>query len=206
MTPGPPEDDEELIEEVVEATGVRGYLTAALIVLVVVVVIAVVVRSGLIGRVGNEDQLRATVDDAGVWAPLLFVGLMVLLVPLNVPGVIFVVPSTTLFGTVGGIALSLLGGFIASAIGVVAARRFGRAAFEKRVPPRIRALERHLAQRGFVGVVVARCFTYLLQPVDWLYGLSTIPMRTVLLGTLVGLVPPTVVIALGGGGILDLVL
>ena len=74
------------------------------------------------------------------------------------------------------------------------------------MPPRIRKLERHLAKRGFAGVVVARCFTYLLQPVDWLYGLSSIPMRTVLAGTFVGLVPPTVVIALSGGGILDLVL
>ena len=32
---------------------------------------------------------------------------LVLLVPLNVPGLVFVIPATTLFGTVPGIALSL---------------------------------------------------------------------------------------------------
>ena len=37
-----------------------------------------------------------------------------------------------------------------------------------------------------------------MQPVDWLCGMSSIPMRTVALATLVGLVPPTLVVALGG--------
>lgn len=199
-------DEEEFVEEVVEATGVRAYLGGALIAVVVVAVVVVVVRSGLIGHVGDAERLQDTVEGAGVWAPLLFVGLMVLLVPLNVPGVLFVIPSTTMFGTVGGIVLSLVGGFLASAVGVVAARRFGRSAFESRLPPRLRAVERHISQRGFVGVALARCVTYLTQPVDWLCGLSSIPMRTVLAATFVGLIPPTVVIALSGGGILDLLL
>ena len=43
--------------------------------------------------------------------PLLFVGLMVVLVPLNVPGLLFVVPATTLFGTVGGVGLGLFLGW-----------------------------------------------------------------------------------------------
>lgn len=158
--------------------------------------------SGLVGHLSDEERLRSNVDAAGAWGPLLFVGLMVLLVPLNVPGVLFVVPATTLFGTAGGIALSLVGGYVASVIGVVVARSLGRAALESRLPPRIRRLEARLSAKGFRAVVVLRMFTYLAQPVDWLCGLSSIPMRTVLTGTLVGLVPPTVVIALAGDGLL----
>ena len=131
---------------------------------------------------------------------------MITFVPLNVPGLVFVIPSTTLFGDVPGVLLSLTGGFIASWIGIVAARKLGRHRFEARLPERILRLEQRLSARGFWAVVVSRVFTFLFQPVDWLWGLSTLPMRTVLLGTLVGLVPPTVVVAVSGGGLLDLVL
>jgi len=170
----------------------------------VVGLVAAVVLSGVIGRFTDQDELRATIDGAGVWGPLLFVGLMMLLVPLNVPGLLFVVPATTLFGTVGGVVLSLIGGFLASAIGIVGARRLGRDAFITRLPPRLQRLEGRLCERGFWAVVALRSVTFLLQPVDWLCGLTRMPMRTVLAGTFVGLVPPTLVIALTGGGVLDL--
>lgn len=173
---------------------------------IVATVAWLVLGSGLVEQVRDQDELRRSVEGAGIWGPVLFVGLMVLLVPLNVPGLLFVIPATTLFGLAGGIALSLTGGFLASTVGILAARRFGRSWFEARMPPRVRELEAKLSERGFWAVALVRCFTFLLQPVDWLCGLSSIPMRTALLGTFVGLVPPTVVIAVSGGGILDLVL
>ena len=184
----------------------RLYLKAAVVTAIVAAVVVLIVQSGVIGRFSDEDELQRTVEDAGVWGPLLFVGLMVLLVPLNVPGLIFVVPATTIFGTVPGISLSLVGGFLASAVGIVGARMLGRERFEARMPPRIRQLEARMARRGFWGVVLVRCFTFLLQPVDWLCGLSSMPMRTVLAGTFVGLVPPTMVIGLTGGGVIDILL
>lgn len=162
-----------------------------------------VVASGIVASVTDEDRLQASVEDAGALGPLLFLGLMVLLVPLNVPGLAFVVSSTTLFGPVAGTVLSLVGGFVASAIGILGARRLGRAAFEARVPPRIRRLEERLSARGFWGVVALRSFTFLAQPVDWLCGLSSMPTRTVLTATAIGLVPPTLVLALGGEQILE---
>jgi uncharacterized membrane protein YdjX (TVP38/TMEM64 family) len=169
-------------------------------------VVYLLARSDIFGHVSDEERLRTTVESAGVLGPLVFLALMVVLVPLNVPGLVFVVPSTTLFGTAGGVALSLTGGYLASVIGVVASRRLGRQAFETRMPPRIRRLEAHLSERGFWAVVLLRTFTFLLQPADWLCGLSSMPMRTVLTGTFVGLIPPTLLIALTGGGLLDLVL
>ena len=186
-------------------SGVR-LLRICAVLLAVGAVIGIVVLTGLLGHVSDEERLRATVEGAGFWGPLLFVGLMILLVPLNVPGLLFVIPATTLFGTAGGVVLSLIGGFIASAVGVVGARRLGRDAFEARMPPRIRRLESRISERGFRAVVLLRTFTFLLQPVDWLCGLSSMRLRTVLGATFVGLIPPTLLIALTGGGLVDLVL
>ena len=174
-----------------------------LIVLGIALLVATVFLTGVIDHLSDEERLEETVEDAGVLGPVVFLGLMITLVPLNVPGLIFVIPSTTLFGTVGGIALSLTGGFIASAIGIVGARRLGRPVVEKRMSPRLRRVEERLVRHGFWGLVVIRAFTFLLQPVDWLCGLSSMPMRTVLAATFVGLIPPTLVIALGGETLLD---
>jgi uncharacterized membrane protein YdjX (TVP38/TMEM64 family) len=176
------------------------------VVVVIVALIGALVASGVFETISDSDELERIVDDAGAWGPLLFLALMITFVPLNVPGLIFVIPSTTLFGDVPGILLSLTGGFLASCVGIVAARKLGRRRFEARLPERILRLEQRLSARGLWAVVVSRMFTFLFQPVDWLWGLSTLPMRTVLLGTFVGLIPPTVVIAVTGGGLLELVL
>ena len=183
---------------------VRRAAPRVLLALAIAAVAVLVLRSGLVDHVGDEDKLRASVDDAGVLGPVLFVGLMVLLVPLNVPGILFVIPSTTLFGTAGGIGLSLVGGFVASLIGVVGARHLGRGTVEARLPWWLRRLERWLGARGFWTVAALRATTFLAQPVDWICGLTSIPMRTLIAGTFVGLIPPTVVVALAGGTVLDL--
>ena len=178
-------------------------LKPVLAVLAIAIAAWLVVSTGVTDLARDEEQLEATVTGAGTLGPVLFLGLMALLVPLNVPGLVFVLPSTVLFGTVGGFVLSLAGGFAASAIGVVGARRLGRSAFESRMPERIRRLERRVSAHGFWGVVALRSFTFLLQPADWLCGISSIPLRTVLAATFVGLIPPTLVLCLGGGEIIQ---
>lgn len=199
---------DELGEELVEdfEAGRGGYLRGILVALLVVGVVVIIVQTGLFGRFSDQDELRRTVDDAGVWGPLVFLALMIVLVPLNVPGLIFVIPSTTLFGTVGGFTLSMIGGFVGSTIGIVAARRLGRSVFESKMPARVLAMEGRLSERGIWAVIGIRCFVYLLQPFDWLLGVSRMPMRTVLLGTFIGLIPMTLIIAVTGGGLIDLIL
>jgi uncharacterized membrane protein YdjX (TVP38/TMEM64 family) len=187
------------------ATDRRRRLRTVLLLAAIALLVFLAFWSGLVAHASDQDRLQSTVEDAGVWGPVLFVGLMVLLVPLNVPGLVFVIPASTLFGLPGGIALSLLGGFLASAVGIVAARHLGRDVFASRMPARVQRWESRLSERGFWAVVLLRSFTFLLQPADWLCGVSSMPMRTALAGTFVGLIPPTVVVAVTGGGVLDLI-
>lgn len=181
--------------------------TRTLLVALVVVAIGVAIwTSGVLGIVTDEEELKATVDAAGPWGPVVYLVLMVFLVPFNVPGVLFAVPATTLFGVPLGIALAFVGGYLGSVIGIAGARRLGRRAIEHRLPQRVKKWEQRFSERGFWAVAIARCFAYLFQPLDWLCGISNIPMRTALAGTFVGLIPPTVVVCLSGGGILELLL
>jgi uncharacterized membrane protein YdjX (TVP38/TMEM64 family) len=194
-------------EELAPATTWRklGQLVRAIgPVALVVVVLEITLSAGLAAHFMREGQLESLVRGAGLWAPVVFIALMASLVPLNVPGLLFVVPATSLFGVASGILLSLTGGFLASTIGILGARYLARPVFERRLPPWLRSWEARMAERAFWTIVLLRSVTFLLQPVDWICGLSRVPTRRVLAATFIGLIPPTVTVALTGGGLIDL--
>jgi uncharacterized membrane protein YdjX (TVP38/TMEM64 family) len=192
--------EDPAIREQRSAAGIlRALGPAAILIVAVEIVLSVALTARF-----SSSHLKDVVHDAGLWAPLLFVALMALLVPFNVPGLIFVVPSTSLFGSVNGILLSLVGGFCASAIGILGARHLGRRRFEKRLPEWLRSWQGQLGRSAFWTIALLRAVTFLLQPVDWACGLSRVPTRTVLAATFVGLIPPTIAIALTGAGLVDL--
>ena len=184
----------------------RGALARRLaLVAVVAGIIAVVHLSGVLDVVTDDDRLRSAVDSAGWWGPMLFVAAFTVLVAIGVPGVVFVVPASVIYPAPAAIALCLAGGYTSSSVGVVFARTVGRDVVARRLPERFRRWDEAIARRGLVAVIGLRIVTYLAAPADWLLGLSSIPTRTILVGTAIGLVPPTLVYVVLGGGIFDLV-
>lgn len=171
-------------------------------------IVAVVVarRSGVLDSVTDPERLRALADDAGWWGPALFAGLFVALVPVGVPGLVFVLPAAVVFPAPLAIGVSLVGGYGSSAIGMWFARTIGRERVATRLPDRFRSWDERIAQRGLVAVIALRVLTYLAAPADWLLGLTRISTRDLVLGTGIGLVPPTLLYVLAGGGVLDLLL
>ncbi len=171
---------------------------------VIVAVIVVLRRSGAIDFVSDEDRLQAFVDSAGIFGPILYALLFTLLVPVGVPGLVFVVPAAAIFSTPVAIAVSLVGGYLSSGIGVMLARTTAREKLAAKLPAKFRAWDERIAEKGLIAVIALRVITYLAAPADWLLGLSSIPTRTIVVGTVVGLIPPTVGYIVIGGGILDL--
>lgn len=176
--------------------------------LVVVVVTAFVVarRSGLTDLLGDEDRLQELVDDAGWIAPFLYTIVFTVLVPVGVPGLVFVLPAAVVFPAPVAIAVCLVAGYLSSGAGVWFARTVGRRTVEARMPRSFRKWDERIARRGLVAVLGLRIITYLAAPADWLLGLSSISTRTIVVGTGIGLVPPTLLYVIAGGGVLDLIL
>lgn len=176
---------------------------------IAVVIAAVVVAlrvTGLAELVRDQDRLDDLVDRAGLAGPVLFALLFTLLVPVGVPGLVFVLPAAVIFSAPVAIAVSLVGGYTSSAIGMIAARRLGRAQLEARLSPRMLAWNERISRGGVGAVIALRVITYLAAPADWLLGLTKISNRDLAIGTAIGLVPPTLAYVIGGGGLLDLVL
>jgi len=154
--------------------------------------------SGVVDLVRDTERFQQVVADAGLLGPVLFVVLMTVLVPVGVPGLPFVLSSGVVFAAPVAITVSLIGGVASSAIGVIAARRIGREALERKLPRWLAGFDRRLTAAGIWGVIALRVVLVLIAPADWVLGLSHLSLRDILLGTTIGLIPPTVAYVLWG--------
>lgn len=154
--------------------------------------------TGLLDIVQDGDRFQAMIDDAGLLGPVVYVVLMTTLIPVGIPGLFFVIPASLLWPAPVAVTASVLGGVTSSVIGVWAARRVGREALEARMPRWLEGADGRLTRTGVWGVIVMRVALYLLAPVDWVIGLSRLTWRPIVVGTAIGLIPPTIGYTLGG--------
>lgn len=138
------------------------------------------------------EAVRAWIQGAGPWGPLALTGLLVLqqLVPL-IPGSLLLALAGILFGLPLGFAVTVLGTLGASwachALGRGPARMLvHRMAGELRM----RGIEARLAHRGVAAVVAVRAFPFFpAYVVSYGAGIAGVPLRTYLIGSVLGTAP-----------------
>ena len=156
----------------------------------------------LIRFVQEPERFRQWVDAQGVWAPLLFTGMVILQVIVAViPGEPLEIAAGYAFGAVEGTLLCVLGTFIGGMLVFLLVRRFGLRAVEVFFPEeklrRLRFLhnERRLARWVFV------IFFLPGTPKDvlcYFVGLTPMPLRTWALISAVARLPSIVTSTVGG--------
>jgi uncharacterized membrane protein YdjX (TVP38/TMEM64 family) len=105
---------------------------------VLVVAFALLRRS--MGIDFDPESLRAGVGALGVWAPLVYVGVVAFRVPLGLPSQIVLVGGGLLFGTRAGTLYGALGLALSAVLLFLSARWAGRETLERRLPDSMRAL------------------------------------------------------------------
>ena len=150
----------------------------------------------------EPERFRQWVDAQGVWAPLLFTGMVILQVIVAViPGEPLEIAAGYAFGAVEGTLLCVLGTFIGGMLVFLLVRRFGLRAVEVFFPEeklrRLRFLhnERRLARWVFV------IFFLPGTPKDvlcYFVGLTPMPLRTWALISAVARLPSIVTSTVGG--------
>lgn len=158
--------------------------------------------AGAIRGVPEVDQLRDEVAGAGAWAPwvsvLLFAAVCLGAVPKNV------LAATTglLFGMKLGVLIVLAGAMLSALSAFALARALARPAVSGLGGPRWTRLESGVQRHGLVTVLVAR-----LSPIvpftvfSYTAGMTSLGVRTFVVGTAVGMVPGSVAyVALGSYG------
>lgn len=129
----------------------------------------------------SADSVRGFVDQAGWWAPALFVVLFAFRSVLLLPSIVLLTAGGICFGIAGGTVLGGMGltfsAFLKWAIAVLA----GRDWFTARLPQRLRARLPILQRRGSAGLL-ALATAYPIGPAEMLHmtailgGMPAVPM------------------------------
>ncbi len=167
------------------------------------VLAVMVARAYGVGAVPHLEDLRRVVTEAGPWAPVVFVALQVLLNVPPFPRTVFTVTAGVLFGSVWGLALTLLGTSVAAVLAFLLVRYTGgRLVRRYAVHPKAIWVRRRLDHHGTLAVTSLRLIPMVpFAALNYLSGLSAVRFVPYLTGTVLGSIPGTVAIVVLGDAV-----
>lgn len=183
------------------------WVTIAIVALLAALTIVTIVYWESLGVLfSDKEQLKVVVERAGWWGPLVFIGvqfLQVIIAPI--PGQAIGVLAGALFGPLLGTIYSMIGALLGFTTIFMISRRLGRPFVERFVEAK------HLKKFDYLtnanGPMVF--FLIFLLPafpddiICYLAGLSSIPIRTLVLVSLLGRLPGYLVLSLFGSGLAE---
>lgn len=180
---------------------VRTYLPG-LVFLATLIAVGYVIESGMLGELMSENWIDREVRGKGIPGELLFVAVGGIATAVAVPRHIVAFLGGYAFGLGLGTALSLAAAEFGCLLTFAYGRAVGRPLVGKRLGARVRRIEDFLAANPFSMTLLIR-----LLPVGNNFatslaaGVSRVPARPFLLGSLVGYLPQTFVFTLAGSGV-----
>lgn len=152
----------------------------------------------------NPERMKQLVQSAGVWGPTMFMGiqfLQVLFAPI--PGQVAGVIAGALFGPWLGTLYSMLGALVGFTLIFILSRKLGRPFVERFVKPEYLKKFDYLTKKA--GPMVF--FLVFLLPgfpddiICYIAGLSSIPLRTLIVISIAGRLPGYLLTSFMGAGI-----
>jgi uncharacterized membrane protein YdjX (TVP38/TMEM64 family) len=193
------EDQKVPLEDLSGLTKKRrfGYATTALKILLIIVL--VVTARLVMRRYLDQHELRQYVQLLGIVAPLAFIGLSALVVLIFIPPILLIGVGALSFGSTLGASYSLLGITIGSGLAFLVGKHFLTGMpvrlREGRLKRRLRWVDDLIARNAFITVIGLRLAFYGNAALNYLVGSTAITTGDFLLGTLIGLVPRTVILS-----------
>jgi uncharacterized membrane protein YdjX (TVP38/TMEM64 family) len=171
-------------------------------------VLAAMIVAALVVAVTNDgfslEGIRGTIDDLGMAAPLVYVLLYAVVTVLLLPGTPFTVAAGLLFGPVLGSVTALVGATLGATLSFLVGRLVGRSAVEQLAGRRVQAIDEFLSTRGFIAILLVRLIPlFPFNVVNLVCGVTALRLRDYVLGTAIGIIPGTVLLAALGGTIDD---
>ncbi len=208
MEPKPPQPKEE------KGRLLRLVLAPTLTLFLLFSVLFALHHSGLLQGLKDPQSLQQWIQAKGLWAPLIFLGILALRPFTLIPSLLFSPLAFALFGPYLGTLYKVLGETLGASLAFFAARHGFRGSlrhiFAKkgssspRLPRFRERFGRMLEQRAFLTVLALR--VNLLIPFDAInYGLGLSPIRFVpfAFGTLIGILPGSYLYVAGSGAALQ---
>ena len=172
-------------------------------VVLVAALLAAAYALGVFEHVREPRVFAQTLRDLGFGGYLLFVVSYTVLQPFGVPGTVFIVAAPLIWPWPTAFALSMVGTLAASVVGFSFARFVARDWVSARIPARLRRYEAALAEHGFQTVFTLRLLLWMPQVLHFFLGVSRVGFWTHFWGSLLGYVPPLLLVSYLGGELFD---
>lgn len=143
----------------------------------------------------NFDVLKKIIQDQGGWAPLVFIGLYIVVTILCLPGSILTLLSGFIFGVLEGTLYVVIGANVGAFATFLIARGVGRDTIERflqGISPdgRLGRLDRKIERGGFTVVLWLRLIPVIpYNLLNYAIGLTKVRLKDCLLGNLLGMLP-----------------
>ncbi len=152
-------------------------------------------------RISNISALQQKLSGFNHWAPLVFLLGGAALIALGTPRSLISILGGVVFGLLPGIMLALAAALLGSAAIFLLTRLLGRPLFKQKIGAYREIIEQYSKSNGFLLVILLRQLPLTCILVNVLIGLTPIATGVFLLGSIVGLLPETIIFALYGSSL-----
>lgn len=173
------------------------------LVALVLLTLAAAYHFDVFASVAEPKVLAQRLIAMGAWGYLAFILAYTMLQPFGVPGTIFVVAAPLIWPWQTAFALSIIGTMCASVVGFSFARFVAKDWVSTRIPRRLRGYNESLERNAFPTVVVLRLLFWMPQALHSFFGVSKVGFWTHFWGSLVGYVPPLLLVSYLGNRMFD---
>ncbi|HEY6556900.1 MAG TPA: VTT domain-containing protein [Polyangiaceae bacterium] len=179
------------------------FITKIVIVLAVLAGVALAYWMGVFAELSEPKRFAGAVVQMGGWGYAGFIVAYALLQPFGVPGTVFIVAAPLIWPWHVAFALSMVGTMAASVIGFSFARFVARDWVSARIPKRFRKYDEALERNAFRTVFILRLIFWMPQMLHAFLGVSKVPFWTHFWGSLLGYIPPLLLVSYMGAEIFD---
>lgn len=173
------------------------------VVVFVAAALALAYRFGVFAEVSEPRRLGQALLAMGAWGYAAFILAYTVLQPFGVPGTVFIVAAPLIWPWPIAFALSMVGTMCASVVGFSFARFVARDFIAARIPARFRKYEDALERNAFRTVFVLRLIFWMPQVLHSFLGVSKVRFWTHFWGSLLGYVPPLLMVSYFGSQVFD---
>lgn len=181
--------------------------TVKFIVLIVFIVSAfVIARFSNIGELLNDHDLRQTIEDFGVLAPIIFMLIYAVAPSLMLPGLPITVLGGLLFGAMG-IVYTSIGATIGATIAFLIARNLGREKTQAIISkyPKLSTLDEEVNIKGWKIVMITRLIPlFPFNLLNYAFGLTSIKLSHYAAASFVFMLPGISAYVLFSSSLLDI--
>ena len=177
--------------------------------LIVLLFGAVVLLTWYLSTVLSPQQIQSALEGLGIWAPLAYIGMFVVLPAFFFPVAVLALAGGLLFGLWKGAVYTFIGAVLNCSLMFWMARHVGRkqieALIQKRLSPQWQSRLARLGGRdGFLFLIILRLIPAVpYNLINYAFGLTGMPYGTYILASSIGIIPGTFAFINIGDKVLD---